>query len=90
MEHNEKLKQQVERQAKRMQQAEEDRSTLISQTVFIGTLGLIFVLPVIGGAYLGHWLDSLMDGYSVRWSMSLLFLGVMIGAFNVYLFVREH
>jgi len=90
MEHNEKLKQQVERQVKRMQQAEEDRSTLISQTVFIGTLGLIFVLPVIGGAYLGHWLDSLMDGYSVRWSMSLLFLGVMIGAFNVYLFVREH
>ena len=86
----EELKRQVERQAQRMRQAEEDRPTLIAQTVYVGMLGLLFVLPVVGGAYLGRWLDSMLEGYSMRWTLSLLFLGIVIGAFNVYLFVREH
>ena len=83
------LRKQVERQAKRMQKAERERPTLIGQTVYIGTLGLLFVLPVIGGAYLGQWLDSLVTGYSVRWTVSLIVTGVFVGALNVYLFIKE-
>ncbi len=83
------LRKQVERQAKRMRKAERERPTLISQTVYIGTLGLLFVLPLIGGAYLGYWLDGLATGYSTRWTMSLILLGVIIGALNVYLFIKE-
>jgi len=83
------LKQQLERQARRMKRAEHDRPTLLGQTVYLGTLGLLFVLPVIGGAYLGQWLDSLLAGYSVRWTLSLILLGVFMGALNVYLFIRE-
>ena len=89
MSSNEQLRKRVEQQARRMKQAEKDRPTLISQTVYTGTLGLVFVLPVVGGAYLGRWLDSLVDGYSVRWTLSMLFLGIIIGAVNVYLFIRE-
>lgn len=84
-----KLRQQVERQAQRMKKAERERSTLIGQTVYMGTLGLLMVLPVIGGAFLGQWLDSLVSGYSIRWTTSLILLGVFIGAVNVYLFIRE-
>ena len=83
------LRKQVERQAQRMKKAERERPTLISQTVYIGTLGLLFVLPVVGGAYLGQWLDSLATGYSVRWTVSLIVTGVFIGALNVYLFIKE-
>jgi ATP synthase protein I len=83
------LRKKVEQQAKRMQQAERDRPTLIGHTVYIGTLGLLFVLPVVGGAYLGRWLDSLIEGYSIRWTTSLILVGVMVGAINVYLFIRE-
>jgi len=85
----EEFRKSVERQAQRMQKAERERPTLIGQTVYIGTLGLLFVLPVVGGAYLGQWLDSLAGGYSVRWTVSLIVLGVVIGAVNVYLFIRE-
>ena len=53
---------------------------LLAQTVFLGTLALLFVLPVVGGAYLGHWLDSLQAGYSYRWTMSLLVTGLIVGA----------
>lgn len=83
------LRKQVERQARRMKKAERERPTLISQTVYIGTLGLLLVLPVVGGAYLGQWLDSLVAGYSVRWTVSLILVGVAVGALNVYLFIKE-
>ncbi|MCK7549221.1 AtpZ/AtpI family protein [Marinobacter koreensis] len=83
------LKKQVERQARRMRQAEADKPTLMAQTIYIGTLGLLFVLPTVGGAYLGHWLDSQLAGYSTRWTISLILVGVMVGAINVYLFLRE-
>lgn len=83
------LERQVEKQVRRIERAERERRTLLAQTAYIGVLGLLFVLPVIGGAYLGQWLDSLMAGYSMRWTLSLIFIGVVIGAANVYFFVRE-
>lgn len=89
MSEQDELKKQVERQAKRMQKAELERPTLLGQTVYVGTLGLLFVLPVIGGAYLGQWLDSLAAGYSIRWTLSMILIGVFIGAVNVYLFIKE-
>jgi ATP synthase protein I len=83
------LEKRVDRQARRIDRAERERPTLMAQTVFVGTLGLVFVLPVIAGAYLGRWLDGLMAGYSIRWTVSLILLGVITGAINVYLLIRE-
>jgi ATP synthase protein I len=83
------LRKQVERQARRMKKAERERPTLIGETVYISTLGLLFGLPVIGGAYLGNWLDSLAAGYSFRWTVSLILVGVIVGALNVYLFIKD-
>ena len=89
MDHKEQLRKRVELQARRMKQAEKDRPTILSQTVYIGTLGLLFVLPVVGGAYLGRWLDLMVEGYSIRWTLSMIILGVITGWINVYLFIRE-
>jgi ATP synthase protein I len=89
MDNQHKLQQQVERQARRMKQAEQDRPTLIGQTIYVGTLGLMFVLPVVGGAYLGRWIDGIASGYSIRWTISLILLGVFIGMFNVYYLIKE-
>jgi len=86
---NDELHNNVERQAQRIRRAERDRPTLLSQTVYLGTLGLVFVLPVVGGAYLGLWLDGMLEGYSMRWTLSLIFLGLVIGAINVWLMIRE-
>ena len=89
MNDRQRLREDVERQVKRMKQAEKERHTLMAQTVFLGTLGLVFVLPVIAGAYLGNWIDDMLEGYSMRWTLSLMFLGIIIGAVKVYLLVRE-
>ena len=82
--------QRIDLQARRMQKAERERPTILAQTVYLGSLGIMFILPVVGGAYLGHWLDDNMEGYSIRWTLSLLSLGIIVGAFNVYWLIRSH
>lgn len=79
----------VERQAARMRKAERERQTVLAQTVYIGTLGLLLVLPIVAGAYFGRWLDSQIEGYSIRWTLSMIIVGVFIGAINVYLFIKD-
>jgi len=83
------LEDQVDKQSKRMQRAQEERPTLLAQTAHVGVLGLLFVLPLVGGAYFGRWIDGLMEGYSMRWTLSMMFVGIVAGAVNVYFFVRE-
>ena len=85
----EELRKKVASQAKRMIQADKERPTLLAQTVYVGTLGLLFVLPVVFGAYLGRWLDGMLEGYSMRWTLSLISVGIVVGGVNVYLFVKE-
>lgn len=90
MNEQQRLRRNVERQVKRMKRAEKERPTVLAQSVFLGTLGVVFVLPVVVGAYLGRWLDGLSEGYSLRWTLSLLMLGIVVGAVNVYLLIKEH
>ena len=84
-----KLEESVQKRVQRMKQAEKERRSLLGQSVYLGTLGVMFVLPVVAGAYLGQWLDSLSEGYEVHWTVSMILLGVIIGGVNVYFFVRE-
>ncbi len=84
-----KFEESIQKRVRRMKQAEKERRSLIAQSVYLGTLGVMFVLPVVAGAYLGQWLDSLSEGYEVHWTVSMIVLGVIVGAVNVYFFVRE-
>jgi ATP synthase protein I len=83
------LKKKIENQVNRIKKAEQDRPNLLSQTVNLSTLVLVMLLPIIAGAYLGHWLDGMMEGYSMRWTLSLLLIGIVIGIFNVYFLIKD-
>jgi len=83
------LRESVERQARRIDKGLRERRSVMAQTVYLGTLGPLLVLPAVGGAYLGQWLDSLAAGYSIRWTVSLIVLGIALGALNVYFFLRD-
>ena len=84
-----RLDEAVEREVRRLARAEREHQSVLAQTAFLGTLGLVFVLPVICAAYLGRWLDERTGGYSMRWTLSLLCVGLLIGAANVYYLFRE-
>lgn len=53
-----------------------------------GTVGLLFSVPIVGGAYLGRWIDMQLEGFSARWTLSLIVLGIAVGGYNVYRFLR--
>ncbi|MBL0354557.1 MAG: AtpZ/AtpI family protein [Candidatus Dechloromonas phosphoritropha] len=87
---DEKWRSEVGRDAARLKVAEHERRSLLAQTVYLGTLSVLFLVPLIGGAYLGRWLDGLSEGYSVRWTINLIILGLAVGVFNVYVFIRKY
>ncbi len=84
-----KLQKSLERDQARRRKADQERSALMQAARILGVLGFLFVLPVVGGAYLGHWLDSLSSGYSVRWTVGFILLGIVVGGVNAYLALRE-
>lgn len=84
------LKIEVERQVLRIKKADDERPSLLAQTSYLGVLGVLLVLPIIGGAYLGQWLDEQQSiEYSISWTISFILLGVFIGALNVFLYIRK-
>ena len=83
------LKEAVDKRVDRIKRAQKERTTLLAQSAYLGTAGILFVLPIVAGAYLGRWLDGLGTGYSARWTVSLIVLGIAVGVVNVYLFFRE-
>lgn len=84
-----RLRDSVRREAERLRRAEKDSPGLLAQTAYVGTLAVLFVLPVLAGGYLGRWIDDQIEGYSVRWTITLLLVGVGVGLANVYVFLRE-
>jgi ATP synthase protein I len=84
-----KFRNQVERHAQRLKRAERERHQWLADTLYVGTLGLVFVIPLIAGAYLGAWLDGQLAGYSMSWTLSLILVGLVVGVINVYLMIRE-
>lgn len=90
MNHLRKLRNDIEKQASHIDRARRENRTVLAQSIYLGTVGLMLAAPIIGGAYLGRWLDSHLTGYSFSWTVSLIVSGVFIGAVNAYFFVRNN
>ena len=49
----------------------------------VSSLGWSLVLPIVGGAFLGNYLDK-MTGQEFEWTIGLLFVGVAMSLYNLY------
>lgn len=86
---NNELEKGVRTHARRLKKAQDERNTLLTHASYLGVVGLVIALPIVAGAYLGRWLDGLAQGYSIRWTISLIFLGVVIGMMNLYFVFKD-
>ncbi len=77
------------RDVRRLEDHEKRPAGLFGIMFYGGTVGLLFVTPIVAGAYLGRWIDTLIEGYSVRWTVSLIVLGIALGAYNAYRYIKE-
>jgi len=79
-----KLQESVAHDARRIKTAEKHKHSLLIYSSYVGALGMVLVLPIVGGAYLGRWLDSFNTGFSISWTISLIFVGILVGVVNAY------
>ncbi len=84
-----RLRRETGKDVARLDRRERAPATWVGMAFFGGTIGLLFAVPIVAGAYLGRWLDGLAAGYSVRWTVSLIVLGIVVGAWNAYRFMKE-
>ena len=49
----------------------------------VSSLGWSLVLPIVGGAFLGNYLDKI-TGQEFEWTIGLLFVGVAMSLYNLY------
>jgi ATP synthase protein I len=89
MSFRDKLIETTRRDVRRLDDKARRPATWVGMLFYGGTLGLLFVVPIVAGAYLGRWLDTLAAGYSVRWTVSLIVLGIVVGGYNVFRFLQE-
>lgn len=78
----------VRREVRRLARARRQRRGLLGQSLYLGTLGIVFVLPLVAATYLGLWVDRQLPGYSVRGTVSGIVIGLAVGALDVYLLLR--
>ena len=84
-----KSKDEILRQAKRMKSARDNPgpSPLRGISTF-GMIGWSIVVPTVGGAFLGRWLDY-AHPQTFSWTIALILGGVVVGAFIVMGWIKK-
>lgn len=84
-----RLKREVGRRVTRMDRRERNHRSLLAQFGDLGVLGMLIAVPIVGGVYIGRWIDERFSGYSVTWTLGFMVLGIVVGSVNVYLYMRR-
>ncbi|MGD8574913.1 MAG: AtpZ/AtpI family protein [Gammaproteobacteria bacterium] len=84
-----RFREEVARKAARRRRAarERERSIWFSLGLF-GIVGWSIALPTLLGVALGIWLDRRWPG-GISWTVTLLFVGVVVGCINAWYWVRQ-
>lgn len=83
------LEREIARQAARREHARrQGPPTLARQLAMVGALGWTLVLPILGGAALGRWLDAL-SGRGITFSAGLIVAGAALGFWMLWRRMHE-
>lgn len=73
---------------KEVKEKEEQRQKFVAMVSLASELGFSIAIPIAGGALLGQFLDNKFNT-NPRMTLSLLFLGLMLAAANIYFIMKE-
>nr|ACJ66831.1 ATP synthase subunit [uncultured bacterium pSY1435] len=74
----------IDRTAARRRKAEHEHGPGFGvEASRIGTLGWLLVLPIVGGALIGHLIDRAL-GTGLRFSLGLLLIGLLLAGYALY------
>jgi ATP synthase protein I len=70
------------------EQKKEEKDRLISMFSLASELGFSISLPLVGGAFLGRYLDDKLHT-SPKITLSLIFFGLVLGMMNIYMIIKK-
>lgn len=83
---NIKFSRDIKKSAKELMEARKEKRSFWRYASVVGAGGWLFVIPVVGGAYLGRYLDKRM-GSGILWTAALIVIGIAIGIYNIWYFL---
>ena len=84
------LEEQVQKKAarRRWARAQNKRSVLFGFGLF-GLIGWAVAIPTVLGIAVGIWLDRYWPAGRISWTISLLFVGIILGCINAWRWVNR-
>lgn len=76
------------KQARRIRARREKQNTFWYGLGMFGTIGWSVAIPTLIGVALGLWIDGRWPG-RVSWTLTLLFLGLVLGCVNAWYWVKR-
>jgi ATP synthase protein I len=83
---NIKFSRDIKKSAKELTEARKEKRSFWNYASIVGAGGWLFVIPVVGGAYLGRYLDKRV-GSGILWTAALIVIGIAIGIYNIWYFL---
>jgi ATP synthase protein I len=83
---NRKFSENIERSAEDLIKARKGKSGFWHYAQILGVGGWLFVIPVVGGAYLGRYLDERLGG-NISWTLTFIIIGIAVGIYNIWYFL---
>jgi ATP synthase protein I len=77
----------IEKSAKELKKGRKERSTFWHYAYVLSVGGWLFVIPVVGGAYFGKYLDRKIGAGGISWTLTFIIIGMAVGIYNVWYFL---
>jgi ATP synthase protein I len=86
-----KFSEDIGKSAKELTEARKEKGTFWHYAYVLGVGGWLLALPIVGGAYLGKYLDRKMGGSGgISWTITFIIIGIAAGFYNLwYTFMRR-
>ena len=86
-----KFSKDIGKSAKELMEARKEKGTFWRYAYVLGVGGWLLALPIVGGAYLGKYLDKKMGGSGgISWTITFIIIGISVGFYNLwYTFMKR-
>jgi ATP synthase protein I len=75
----------IRKSAKELMDARKERGTFWHYAYVLGVGGWLLALPIVGGAYLGKYLDGKIGrNGGISWTITFIIIGIAAGFYNVW------
>jgi ATP synthase protein I len=81
----------IGKSAKELMEARKEKGGFLHYAYVLGVGGWLLALPIVGGAYLGKYLDKKMGGSGeISWTITFIIIGIAVGFYNLwYTFMKR-